>query len=219
MKSKKPNKKEGELFSPGLKESVKKSGFVFIISALMFIAGVMAGRGTFPVTFKHNSLQEELSILKQADSKADIEDKNAISAKICETDTTFKNQDAPPAKKPGAGSVIHKAWKSRKAKTCKSGKKAMPPKEISLKKGIKENKTNQYIVQIAASRDSAYAAEIVAKLKKKGLNAYIIKAKVPGKGIFYRVRVGTFNDQKNASALLDSLKKEKIFGYITKTQE
>ncbi len=219
MKSKKLNEKEGKLFSPELAESVKKGCFIFVISAFMFTAGVMVGRGTFPVTFDHNPLQNELSLLEQADSKADIETKNIIFAKSRDTDDAFTKQGIPPVKNAGTGSIIHKNWKSRKEKTYKSGRKAMYPKEISLKKQIKERSTNQYIVQIAASKDSVYADELVVKLKQKGFNGYIVKAKVPGKGTFYRVRVGAFDDRKDASALLNRLKKEKIFGYITQKQE
>ncbi len=216
MTPKKLNQKEEKSFFSELAEFAKKGCFIFAISAFMFIAGVMTGRGTFPVTFKHNSLQNELSILEQADFEADLEDKKAISEKIRYTDDTLKNKETLPAKKQGTGSVIHKEWKSRKEKTYKSGNKEVSPKEISLKKQIKKNQANQYVVQVASSRNSAYAAQMVAKLKRKGFNAYIVKAKVPVKGDFYRVRVGSFNDRENASALLDSLKKEKIFGYVTK---
>lgn len=221
MKSKKLNEKEGKLFSPELAESVKKGCFIFVISAFMFAAGVMVGRGTFPVTFDNNPLQNELSLLEQADSKTDIETKNIISAKSREAEAAFTNQELPPVKNAGTGSIIHKGWKSLKKKTRKPGRTAAYPKEISLKKQIKERSTNQnqYIVQIAASKDSVYAEELVVKLKQKGFNGYIVKAKVTGKGIFYRVRVGSFDNRKDASALLNRLKKEKIFGYITQKQE
>ncbi|HBN27054.1 MAG TPA: hypothetical protein DD405_06275 [Desulfobacteraceae bacterium] len=219
MKSKKLNEKEGKLFFPELAASVKKGCFIFAVSAFMFTAGVMVGRGTFPVTFDHNSLQNELFLLEQADSETDIETTNIISAKSRDTDEIFKKKEGSPVKKPGTGSIIHKNWKSLKKKTYKPGKKAIPPKEISLKKQIKGKNTNQYIVQIAASKDFVYADELVVKLKQKGFNGYIVKAKVTGKGIFYRVRVGFFDNRKDASALLNRLKKEKIFGYITQKQE
>jgi len=221
VKSKKLNEKEGKLFSPELAESVKKGCFIFVISAFMFAAGVMVGRGTFPVTFDNNPLQNELSLLEQADSKTDIETKNIISAKAHEAEAAFTNQEPPLVKNAGTGSIIHKGWKSLKKKTRKPGRTAAYPKEISLKKQIKERSTNQnqYIVQIAASKDSVYAEELVVKLKQKGFNGYIVKAKVTGKGIFYRVRVGSFDNRKDASALLNRLKKEKIFGYITQKQE
>ncbi len=50
----------------------------------------------------------------------------------------------------------------------------------------------QYTVQIEATPDQVVAEERVGQLKAQGLEAYWIKSNVPGKGVFFRVRIGRF---------------------------
>ena len=49
-----------------------------------------------------------------------------------------------------------------------------------------------FTVQIKAERDQASAAALVEQLKSQGIAAYSYAAKLPGQGLFYRVRVGRF---------------------------
>lgn len=49
-----------------------------------------------------------------------------------------------------------------------------------------------FTVQIKAERDQASAAILLAKLKSQGVTAYSYAVKLPGQGLFYRVRVGRF---------------------------
>jgi cell division protein FtsN len=47
----------------------------------------------------------------------------------------------------------------------------------------------------------------VVALKKKGFHAYRAIGKVPGKGIWYRVRVGEYKSRVSARYTLNKLKK------------
>ncbi|MGH9766241.1 MAG: YCF48-related protein [Blastocatellia bacterium] len=55
-----------------------------------------------------------------------------------------------------------------------------------------------FTIQVASSPTEAEARSVVADLKKKGLEAYWVKAAVPGKGTRYRVRVGRYKNQLEA---------------------
>lgn len=73
---------------------------------------------------------------------------------------------------------------------------------------------NTFTIQVASLKDSKIADKMVGRLKKGGYSAYRSIGKVPGKGIWYRVRVGSFNSRSEAGPTLKQLKKEKIEAII-----
>lgn len=58
-------------------------------------------------------------------------------------------------------------------------------------------------IQIASPTSEAEARSIVADLQAKGIEAYWVKAEVPGKGTRYRVRIGRFDKQADAKTVAD----------------
>ena len=77
-----------------------------------------------------------------------------------------------------------------------------------------EQADRKFTIQVASMKDSRDADKIVSKLKKKGFPAYRSIGKIPGKGIWYRVRVGYFKNRDDAGLTLKRLKKEKIAAVI-----
>jgi hypothetical protein len=64
--------------------------------------------------------------------------------------------------------------------------------------GFAVAQVTQYTVQLEALPLLERAQERVQQLKAQGLEAYIVKSQVTGKGIFFRVRVGKFPNQNEA---------------------
>ena len=64
-----------------------------------------------------------------------------------------------------------------------------------------------YTIQLASVKDAKDADRLVAELKKKGIYAYRAIGKVPGKGIWYRVRVGEYKSRAAAGHTFNKLKK------------
>jgi photosystem II stability/assembly factor-like uncharacterized protein len=60
-----------------------------------------------------------------------------------------------------------------------------------------------YTVQIASAPSETEARSLVADLKSNGIEAYWVKAEVPGKGVRYRVRIGRYKTQADAKAAGD----------------
>jgi hypothetical protein len=58
--------------------------------------------------------------------------------------------------------------------------------------------STRYTVQLEATQTLEIAQEKVKGFKGQGLDAYIVKIDVQGKGIFYRIRVGNFPTQADA---------------------
>lgn len=64
--------------------------------------------------------------------------------------------------------------------------------------GIAQAQNRSYTIQVASVETEQEARHLVEKLGIKSLEAYWLKAAVPGKGIRYRVRIGRFASQPDA---------------------
>ena len=65
-----------------------------------------------------------------------------------------------------------------------------------------------FTVQLGASQDGADAAQLAARASAAGLKAYVAEARLPGKGIWYRVRVGAFADKDSAERFRRDVERE-----------
>ncbi|HKQ32622.1 MAG TPA: SPOR domain-containing protein [Thermodesulfobacteriota bacterium] len=65
-----------------------------------------------------------------------------------------------------------------------------------------------FTVQVASYRDRKDAEELEQRLARKGYQAFVAEAVIPGKGKWYRVRVGRFGTRKEAASFGESLKRK-----------
>jgi len=225
------------------KESSKKQthkgrilwiGLTFFVCAWMFVLGILVGREMVPVKFDIEKLQNELTALKEAVIQKELDqykiDSNTDEGKIkmgfYETlkktggEARLKNDPIRPQGKPEP-----KKTASMQNKTMPSQETGPDPKErlLDSKKATQKNPPadekqdrpgNKFTIQIASLKDSGIADRLVSRLKKEGYPAYRSIGKIPGKGIWYRVRVGHFNSRFEAGPTLNRLKKEKIEAII-----
>jgi DedD protein len=94
------------------------------------------------------------------------------------------------------------------------------PAAIPQKKALKEEREKAaavekintagptYTIQAASVKDPKDADRLVEKLKKAGYPAYRVIGKIPGKGVWFRVRIGTYRGKAEARAVMDKLKKD-----------
>jgi len=66
----------------------------------------------------------------------------------------------------------------------------------------------RFTVQLGASQDRSDAAHLAARAVGAGLKAYVSEARLPGKGIWYRVRVGAFADKESAERFRRDVERE-----------
>ncbi len=195
---------------------------IFFVSAWMFILGILVGRGTAPVQFDIEKLQNELAALKEDDVKEELErfkiDSNAADNK---TEMNFyeelkvtKNEDSlnidtsEQKKEPLPENTVSESKKigpSEEALSVKAHQESKP--EIISKTDI----TNKNLtIQVASFKDPNVADKMVEELKKKGYPAYRSMGKIPGKGIWYRVRIGYFSSKSEAGSMLKLIKKDRL---------
>jgi DedD protein len=78
-------------------------------------------------------------------------------------------------------------------------------KDIAVFRGETDGR---YTVQIGAFQREEEAKKIVKSLISKGYPAFIKSVDIPGKGTWYRIRVGKFKTREEAELYGDNLKKD-----------
>jgi cell division septation protein DedD len=87
---------------------------------------------------------------------------------------------------------------------------AQPPQQKPTAGGADVPTTGRsgtWVLQITALKNRANAAELVQRLVGKGYPAFL-QNPAPGEPVIYRVRVGRFNDRREAEQVRDRLQKE-----------
>lgn len=194
---------------------------VFFVAAWMFVLGVLVGRGTAPVHFDTRALQKELAAMRDAmmkkdrellekairgeDQKAPLEFYEALkkdgpdTAMPIEVGKTTTKEAVKPEGAPEADKITHKSRSAVMAKKNTSTAKpkvVRPPSATPAADATSGNLT----LQVAALKDATAAGRIVANLKKDGYSAYLSRIVIPGKGLWFRVRVGSYTGREQAAA-------------------
>ncbi|MGI5863185.1 MAG: SPOR domain-containing protein [Myxococcales bacterium] len=84
------------------------------------------------------------------------------------------------------------------------------------KAAAKPSGSGSLAVQIASLPSRSDADKLVEKLAAKGFDAYVVAADIPGKGQYFRVKVGAFETRQEANEALAELKeKTSMVGIVT----
>ncbi|MFC1885769.1 SPOR domain-containing protein [Thermodesulfobacteriota bacterium] len=194
-------------------------GLLFFVSVWMFVLGIIVGRGTVPVKFNVEKLYRELAELKQTLIKQELRrykiepDDNGTKPNL-DYHEALKNPKEdigllPLSPEPQKKRVLEKSGKPSKvirspvknssAAKVKKDQPATIPQTASAKKRL--------TIQVISVKDKHAADEVVKKLKQNGYPAYRISGQIPGKGLYYRVRIGPFTSKSQAQSVMSRLKK------------
>lgn len=73
-----------------------------------------------------------------------------------------------------------------------------------------------WTLQLSASQDRAEADRFASKLREKGYAPFVVEAQVPGRGTWYRVRMGSFASKEAANRYLQDFRREtQIEAFVT----
>lgn len=216
-------------------------GLIIFISFWMFVLGVMVGRGMSPVNLEAGKLEKELSELKTKMLQQE-RDKVALQAegqsggkpqlgfyealKDPGKEAVFKPVKPldPPAPKrlPVPSARVSKPVPDVPAPSVPAPKpKSEPPpapRKAPPPKPQDTSTAGYFAVQVAAVQDVKGADKLVTELRHKGYQAYQIRSEVAGKGVWYRIRVGGFEDRGAAEKVLRQLKGDKYSGMVVSTK-
>jgi DedD protein len=204
---------------------------MFLICGWMFFIGVLVGRGTAPLKFDIPQIREKLkaslessekdgtiSASKQAGVVKDsteldfYEDlkKNKIdvdSLKVEDSKAVPQKMDTA-SKLPGPVTEKRNQSEAQPPAVQAGTPPARQPEGKPEPQKASEDESKSLTVQVASVRDGQDADRLVEKLQKAGYPAYRAIGKVPGKGIWYRVRVGQYATRADAQKILEQLKKD-----------
>ena len=104
-------------------------------------------------------------------------------------------------------------------KTAAGGQGALKQQVPAKKETVSAQKPNskmRYTLQIASYQEKEMAEDDIKKMKQRGYAAFIVASDLPGKGTWYRVRLGSFSSKASAEKLQKELRaKEGISPFIT----
>lgn len=137
---------------------------------------------------------------------------------------------APPAKEPvrDLSAALLNAGAEKGTRDAKAAREAAAPAgakepraaetaaaQPAAKPAIAPPQGPSFTVQVASLPNRAEAEALAARLRKQGLSPWVAEADIPGKGTFYRVRVGRFSSREQAVRYLEDLKREtRMDGFV-----
>ena len=201
-------------------------GIFFFACVWMFVLGILVGRGTAPVQFDIEKLQKELTALKDAVVKEEtLRFKIDSQTNEHKADMSFYEELKQPANDAAVSKdqQIVKSGPSAKPIIKENASRTTEDKAVEKPESNAENHSNtktsavseaesknRLTIQVASLKDPIIADRMVAQLKDQWFPAYKTMADIPGKGIWYRVRIGSFQDKAEAQGTLERLKQAKI---------
>jgi len=200
-------------------------GFI-ILFFLVFALGVIVGKGLITEDLLQIRKQEKKSDQLLASSSVNIiNNKDELEPKNVPVKKEVKPEIVPEIKKIPVKKVVKKDAPTEKTIEKKSVKpeKKKEIKTEKTKESVKEDKyvtkfdynkpdfpnTDQggkYTVQLGSFQNIDAAYNLEKKMQAKGYPSFVIKAAIPKKGTWYRVRVGTFQNKEKAVAYAEKIK-------------
>jgi DedD protein len=198
---------------------------LLFFAAWMFVLGVLVGRGTAPLHFDTQALQKKLVAMRDAmarkeraqvekavrgeDQRAPLDFYEALKKDGPDTAVKMAASKAPAHRSADAAKSTDTSKPPHKTRADLMPKKAaapvktragsLPPKPPAASAG------GHLTIQVEALKDEAAARRVVANLKRDGYPAYLMKITIAKKGAWYRVRVGSYRDRRQAAADLERL--------------
>ena len=197
---------------------------LFLISGWMFVLGVLVGRGTAPVNFDIQALQNELKQLKESMIKQERRAMESDSGKTGDQialefyEALKKKEKVEQFKLPEKKEVSQEPSPSKlvsQKRLSKSNENGKQKRDIPK---IKPQSTGSIAVQVASTKEEASATALVKKLKQLGYAGFSRRAVIPNKGTWYRVRVGPYGNKAEAEQMRKELLEDGFKGLIVSTR-
>ena len=138
----------------------------------------------------------------------------APSSPVAETKPASTKPAAKPESKPVIAVVEEKSSKPAPSKTKPAETQETKPAAIPTVAASSEGKSKgRFALQLSSFQDKSEAETFAQKLE--GERPYLVVSEIPGKGTWYRVRVGDYASAKDAMAAKQSFeKKHSVIAYV-----
>ena len=179
-------------------------GGIVVMSAV-FVVGVVVGK-KLATSERASGAPDLLTALDQRAVAMD----EAKDASLTFQDELTKKSAEPPTPPPAAPEPIAAAVPDEPTPTRIAPKDGGGLKEAIARaqKPTEAVPDGAFTLQLSASQDRAEADRYMAKLRDRGYAPYVIEAQVPGRGTWYRVRMGSFATREAAGRYLQDFRRE-----------
>lgn len=198
---------------------------IVFYSFIMFVLGVLTGRGTAPVSFDFNQNDNNAALIEMPPQlepvkvKVDFYRELSSDKDSAINKTIIKAEDKLPLKIPLYKGEKRQSELSSELLSEKDEKSEKKEKSVFTSEPVKsfEEKTNSvfFTVQIAAMKNKDDADFLAGKISNQGFPAYSASGLSEDNVLWHRVRVGRFEDKKEAENMKNKLlQKLKINGIV-----
>lgn len=153
---------------------------------------------------KNPPKQEEFTFYK---TLTDKENKTvSINLKPAPANEESAKEKEPTAVEPSIKPLAQPPTKEKRIEIIAKKDTAAPaPTQKEAPVPVSSNAKLRYTIQIASYQEKEMADDVVKRLKKKGYAAFIASSELPGKGLWHRVKVGSFSNKAAAEKLQKEL--------------
>jgi cell division septation protein DedD len=190
-----------------------------VVACLVFMLGVLVGK-RLEARARDQALPVRSDPLAALDPGPDEDEPQATERRAA-----LAPSAAAPVKRasaaPSAKAVASPEPEAKKpappepeAKKPASDKIAVPADKLAA---ASRDQKSHYALQLSAFQDRAEADEFAKKISGSGFKPSIVAADIPGRGVWYRVRVGDFATQRAAlEAKAEFERKLHLIAYVTR---
>lgn len=109
---------------------------------------------------------------------------------------------------------------SRPKASVAAHKEAVPPGRkpaVDKGKAKQDSATSQYTLQLSSFQDRLEAEQFMERLRSGGLTPRMVPAQIPGRGLWYRVRIGDYGSWDQALAAKEDFERShKVIAYVAR---
>lgn len=183
-----------------------------VVSVVIFLCGVLVGRGVRPVSNEASSLALSESVIAEAPASSSAPAASSITEPAAAEPPPTPNEltyydrlekNTPPTE------TLKPVADTPKSLPARRGKVPAPLAKVVGTSG--EPAGSGYAVQVAALRGQNEADAIAKRLSSKGYPAYVMSPAAGAPAAVYRVRVGKFTNRREADQVAARLEKEEQF--------
>ena len=167
---------------------------------------------------KHDAMQFYTRLNQESPKPVALADVSSESLKVAEPDHGMV-QESPAEEE--APSDVETPPESAQRAIARLGQKAVAPEPETPPEpepSKPEIQAANFTVQVSAFQTQEEADAYKASLNRKGYEPYVVAAEIPGKGMWYRVRVGRFEDKSSANEAKAQLALVNIPSFVVAAQ-
>jgi len=200
---------------------------IVFYSFIMFVLGVLTGRGTAPISFDFSHKSDNAALLEAPPQVEPVKVKVDFYRELSSDKepginrTIIKTEDKLPLKIPlykgekKQSELFSELLSEKEEKSEKKEKAVMDTKPLEPQKGQDDVRKDFFTVQIAAMKNKDDADYLAGKISGQGFPAYSASGLSEDNVLWHRVRVGRFEDKKKAENMKNVLlEKLKINGIV-----